>query len=417
MAAGDVKWTYTGAGSKIETTPCLGPDGTVYFTEVYNGNKWHAVNPDGTQKWTNTVSGTLVDDNFRGHYLVYWDGGVHGGTRTNKVVKRDPDTGVNLASATYESDSSNTVDDGGPAFRPSGSVVYAPDGSPGSIRSFSSGYSAEWEYTWNTQNNPDTSVAIDSAGVSYVKGTGETTALDSSGNSIWSKSNGTTGGGAPAITEAEDLVFLASSDGIEAVDPADGSTQWTKGNGFVGSILVNQDDTKLWFTEGGSTYCVEPYTGNTIWSFGQGGEGGLGVAADEGAYIHAGGTVYGVDPDGNQRWSTSLDNSNDRSGIVVDGSRNVLYTGTGAGTFYAIEVEQGALRGSGDSGFPWYADKFRGLAGGGFSYSDLVYEEGQRAKVGTAGENQFEYDEGEDLYDNGESSFVFIQDTGMGRES
>ncbi len=50
--AGTLKWTFNTAGT-INSTPALGPDGTIY---VGSDNKLFAVNADGTQKWVSYTS-------------------------------------------------------------------------------------------------------------------------------------------------------------------------------------------------------------------------------------------------------------------------------------------------------------------------------------------------------------------------
>jgi len=52
---GTVKWTFKNAGGDTAESPCIGSDGTIYINS--NDGFLYAVNPDGSQKWACSVHG------------------------------------------------------------------------------------------------------------------------------------------------------------------------------------------------------------------------------------------------------------------------------------------------------------------------------------------------------------------------
>ncbi|MDX9748450.1 MAG: PQQ-binding-like beta-propeller repeat protein [Paludibacter sp.] len=93
MANGDIKWTRASGGDSY--FPIVGPDGTIYFNEKLAAGKVYAVNPDGTEKWTTTIGGSM---NYGG--LVLSDTGkLYGGTQSKigtyyQVFEVDATTGT-----------------------------------------------------------------------------------------------------------------------------------------------------------------------------------------------------------------------------------------------------------------------------------------------------------------------------------
>jgi len=93
MANGDIKWTRASGGDSY--FPIVGTDGTIYFNEKLAAGKVYAVNPDGTEKWTTTIGGSM---NYGG--LVLSDAGkLYGGTQSKigtyyQVFEVDAATGT-----------------------------------------------------------------------------------------------------------------------------------------------------------------------------------------------------------------------------------------------------------------------------------------------------------------------------------
>jgi outer membrane protein assembly factor BamB len=56
---GSVKWTFDVKGELGASTPCNSVDGTIYFGN-YDGSDIVAVNPDGTERWRNSLYGDIV---------------------------------------------------------------------------------------------------------------------------------------------------------------------------------------------------------------------------------------------------------------------------------------------------------------------------------------------------------------------
>ena len=80
---GTVKWVATPAPSPSPTgffsSPALGPDGTVYAGGVLGD--FHAINPDGSQKWTITIGGN-INQNNQSSPAIAADGTIYMGTGT-----------------------------------------------------------------------------------------------------------------------------------------------------------------------------------------------------------------------------------------------------------------------------------------------------------------------------------------------
>lgn len=88
-----LKWKFD-AGDGIETSPAIGPDGTIYFGAFKNN--FFALNPDGAKKWQFTKKG----EEFRSSPTVAKDGTIYLGVVTelrmvyNILYKKEMEYGV-----------------------------------------------------------------------------------------------------------------------------------------------------------------------------------------------------------------------------------------------------------------------------------------------------------------------------------
>jgi outer membrane protein assembly factor BamB len=249
-----VKWNVTvqnsGEGVDSLTSPTIGPDGTIYVSDV--GFRIIAVTPDGSLKWQVWTQGEVVDSPAVGS-----DGTIYVqiddppqlppcGTVLNKcLVALNPDGTIKWTLRDMgEFDSPAVGSDGtvyidGLAVGPDGAVKWE---SPGTFSSPSIGldgtiygsagngvYAVNPDGTvhWRFPSN-STGVSIDSAGTIYFGNAGNIYALNPDGSLKWSFNVGFTGCPPDLVTYvaacdpvigSDQTLYIGSADGtLNAID-------------------------------------------------------------------------------------------------------------------------------------------------------------------------------------------------------
>lgn len=169
--AGDFEWKFsTGTffdGHLVDGSPMVGPDGTIYFgTDPFGAsgqqpvpveNSFWAVNPDGSAKWNMLIGGTLGIESTP---AIGPDGTIYVGSYDSLVYAIDDEGSEGTVKWTFKTggpvDASPTVDADGTIYIGSNdSVMYAinPDGTE------------KWSYP--TDGKIESSVTVDGQGHIY----------------------------------------------------------------------------------------------------------------------------------------------------------------------------------------------------------------------------------------------------------
>lgn len=216
---GKQKWNFTnpnpGEGVDSFTSPTIGPDGTIYVSDV--GFRIFAFNPDGTVKWQVATAGEVVGP---------------------PALARDGTAYV-------------PVDDPGP---PSGACVY--------INSCLVALNADGSIRWTKQGGGFSSPAVGSDGTVYDDGR----AVSPNGTVQWENRPFRS----PSISADGTIYGTASTYpnnfGLFAIGQ-DGTVKWefVTGNYDQSSVAIGSNGI-LYFGSGNSLYAVAP-NGTLVWQF------------------------------------------------------------------------------------------------------------------------------------------------------
>jgi outer membrane protein assembly factor BamB len=221
------EWSAT-IGSTSDSSPALGPDGTIYFG-AFDGKFW-ALKPDGSRKWV-FRAGTEI----KSSPALASDGTVFFGSRDRKFYALGPD-GKKL----WEFKTGGWVDSS-PALGKDGTIYFGswdktfyalnPDGS------------RKWEFKTSGENT--SSPAIGSDGTIYFGSHDKKFyALDADGKKKWEFETGGQIISSPAVN-ADECVYFTSVDGNFYALNFDGTLRWQLRTGGVteSSPVISEDGT------------------------------------------------------------------------------------------------------------------------------------------------------------------------------
>ncbi|MCX5884501.1 MAG: PQQ-binding-like beta-propeller repeat protein [Proteobacteria bacterium] len=330
--AQSVKWTFP-AGGNLYSSPSIASDGTVYIAS-FNGSLY-AVNPDGSQKWVNTLDtrggniysspaigadGTIYVGSLWGElYAIKSDGSTKWVFTTNGAVKSSPAIGA----------------DGTIYAGTIGGYLYAiyPDGTQ---KWLFTGVSMQWS-----------SPSISENGTIYVGtwGSGLYAINSTDGSLKWIFSDAGYVYPSPAIG-ADGTIYVGSNNGYLYALDVNGTKQWAfqtvnavhsspaiaaDGTIYVGSVnhgfyAIKPDGTqKWWFSEAGNVDASSPAIG-----------------ADGTIYVGSmNSNLYAIDPDGNKIGSVSLGGNVQSSPLI--GPDGTVYIGSYNFYLYALNSTSSGL--------------------------------------------------------------------------
>ena len=305
-------WAYV-TGNIVDSSPAIGPDGTIYVGS--KDSKLHAINPDGTLRWT--VSGTY---SFDCSPAVGLDGTVYMGANdgylraiTNGVVKWSR----YLAGAIFSS----------PAIAADGTVYVGVQNVNSNVVAFSPDGTRLWGTQLGTSHYVYSSPAIGSNGTVYIGCMdGKLYALNpTDGNTIASYTTG-------------DGVYSSPAIGL------DGSVYVASLDGNVYALTAGLSLKSGWpFNIGTNIYCSPT------------------ISTDGTIYIGAeNGRLYSLNPDGSQRWSLLTGNKvRSTPAIGLDGT---VFCGSYDWRMYCIATN-GATNWTYTTGFNIFSSPVIGLNG------------------------------------------------------
>jgi len=274
------KWKYT-TGNKVESSPTIGSDGTIYFGS--QDHNLYALNPNGTLKWNYTAGGNIDSSATIGD-----DGTIYFGSDDHKLY----------------------------ALKPDGTL--------------------KWNYT--TGNIIYSSPAIGKDGTIYIGSLdNKLYALNPDGTLKWNYTTGNFILMAPAIG-SDGIIYIGSLDNkLYALNP-DGTQKWnyTAGNFIFFSPAIGSDGTIYFGSDDHKLYALKP-DGTLKWNYTTrdyidsapaiGSDGTIYIGTDDSI-------IYAINPDGTQKWNYTIE-GNIHSDITI-GSDGSIYFGSNDTCLYAL---------------------------------------------------------------------------------
>ncbi|MFC1927853.1 PQQ-binding-like beta-propeller repeat protein, partial [Chloroflexota bacterium] len=326
-ACGTQKWVLT-TESYMEASPVIGPDGIIYVSDEYN-KKLYAVNPDGTTKWAFDT-----DSAVRTPAAIGPDGTIY--VASDKLYAVSPDgtekwslpiqTHMCLPTPVVGPDGTVYVNWDDDDYHLTGGGAYAinPDGTE------------KWNFY--TGREPR-SLNVGTDGTLLVSLDWDWVyAIAPDGTEKWSFY--TDGAPGPAIIGPDDTIYVPLIHGgpaagkLYAIDP-DGTEKWifNAGGEVSGSPTIGEGDILYLCSQGGELYAIDP-NGMLKWSLETyppiGISGGIPghptIRVDGTIYVCATNTLCAVNPDGTEKWRSSLGSQAWTSPVI--GPDGTVYVGT-----------------------------------------------------------------------------------------
>ena len=264
---GTTKWEFI-MNSDVDSTPVVGPDGTVYFGTDDDAFALFAVNPNGTEKWRFTTGNQIdnvpaLNSNASVVYFVSNDNNLYAINTSDGTERwRFP-----ILTEPNEIQSSPTVDTKGTAD-PSDDIIYVGSDDfyvyalkPAARLADPTGVGgvnlAQGEWRFRTNGEIESSAAIDpDDGTIYIgSDDGNVWAIRPNGTEKWRFPTGGTVESSP-IVDLDGTIYIGSQDGnVYAINP-NGTQKWffptggavpsSPAIGQAGFIHIGSNDTNIY---------------------------------------------------------------------------------------------------------------------------------------------------------------------------
>jgi outer membrane protein assembly factor BamB len=307
---GTKEWEFETPGSQTQSSPCIGKGGTIYFGSP-DGN-FYALNPDGSQKWK-FETGDIISSSP----AIGFDGIIYFTSQDGNLYALSPDGNLKWKYTLGGRPSPS------PSIGPDG-TIYLGASTENKLYAFSPAGTIRWEFI--SEGKVRYSPAIDAQGTIYVSSKGGYFyALDQSGSIKWQYYLG----GSPF-----EIPYAAHPTiGLE------GTIYF--GNNF--SAYMDNYEFKL--------HALNP-DGSVRWGFDTDDNILCSPAVGSDGTIYFGcynGQFYALNPDGSLKWTFSAgDKICSSPAIAGDGT---IYFGSNDGYFYALSTD---IQGLADSSWPKY---------------------------------------------------------------
>jgi len=329
-------WSFD-AGQMVQSSPLVGPDGTVYIG--VDNAKLLALRPDGSLKWDYAAKGNIASAPALGE-----DGTIYFGSIDRSLYALSP-AGKLVWQFTAASGIASS-----PAIGIDGTIYF------GTVFNKLYAVSKDGQFKWDftAGGNIISSPAIGTDGTIYVGSFNDMMyAINPNGTRKWDFTTGDKINSSPAIG-ADGTIYVGSFDGkLYAVLP-NGTKKWeyTTGSsirsspaiGVDGTIYVGSDDRKL--------HAVNP-DGSQKWTYATGYWIRSSPAIGEDGVIYVGSydnSFYAINADGSKKWDFPTGNYVSSSPAI--GANGLVYFGSWDKNVYALKASAGLAES------PW--PKFRG---------------------------------------------------------
>ncbi|MFO1500234.1 MAG: PQQ-binding-like beta-propeller repeat protein [Verrucomicrobiota bacterium] len=298
-ADGRLRWRFDVPGGLfLGGTPCIGPDGRVYFGATsfgLGGDQFYALDSNGARLWTlaevglQNVSPALASDG-----TVYM---VEGGP-THRLDAVDPNGSIRWK---YGAGGGRDRDFSSPVVGPDGTIYTSVEDT--NLFSEFVAITPKGETRWRTPlAKIYNAAALDSNGVLYAAGhDGRLYALKTDdGRVIWQSAQIRGDLDGSPVIGTDGAVYVGSSGGFYAFAADTGLIRWgleTKA-GAVSTAAIASDGTVCFGDQAGRLFGLAPEDGSARWSFETGGRmsfgGGTTIGPDGVIYFDVGTRLYAL---------------------------------------------------------------------------------------------------------------------------
>jgi len=342
LMAQTINWSYDIGFDIKPQVPAIADDGTIYIGSEDNDN-FHAINPDGSLKWTYT----LVGDNIYSSASVGTDGTIYVGTKQLSLHAINPD-----GSQKWVFDMGSDAIYASPAIATDGTIYIGSDDD--NFYAVNQDGTQKWSFT--TGGNVRSTPAIATDGTVYVASDDDNLyALNPADGSLaWSYNIGGDVEGCVVLDE-DGTIFVGVDRGtpngaVVALNP-DGTLKWESANtGRVLSSPAIANNTIYFGTKDtNNLYALDITSGNELWSFNAGDIILSSPAVGDDGKIYFGSfddNLYCLNPDGSLNFSTTLtagENLWSSPVITTDGD---LIIGSYDGKLYSVDIPSTGLANS-----------------------------------------------------------------------
>ncbi len=288
---GTVEWIYR-TQETVESTPVIGPDGTIYFGAGYNDGYFHAIDQDGNRKWRfhagwMVSSSPALDDNG----IIYFG-----------ITCRTDDIGYFMAlypngSVKWDFETRNWVV-ASPLIMEDGRIVFGCQ--DGYIYCLDKNGSLQWEFhtlyrVWSTP-------CSDASGNIYFTSGMYLFSLDGNGTERWQVKLDQSDTSSPMIYQQEFVVIADSTGAVRCLD-LNGELSWKieLGYGTISDPAILSNGSFVIATS--SHYHIASPV----------------VDKKGNIYFGSGRCMYGLYPNGSLKWNISVNGACSEPVIGPDG--------------------------------------------------------------------------------------------------
>lgn len=266
---GTLKWTYSGLGDNVYSSASIGSNGTIYVGS--KDNNLHAINPDGTQKWKFDMGG----DAIYATPAIASDGTIYIGSDSDNLFAINPDGTQKWAFNTAGFNIRSTpaiADDGTVYIAADDKNLYALDPANGTMI---------WSFTVGGIIQSGIAIDIDGTvivGVDKGGSSGAVYAVNPDGTEKWNKSvTGRISVCSPALANGTVYVGTKEGENLLALNASNGSQIWsfsTPGAIINSSPAIDKNGVIYFGSWDDYVYAVNPdgtlkykyLTGGDVWS-------------------------------------------------------------------------------------------------------------------------------------------------------
>ncbi len=329
-APGDVAWKLD-LGSRIQSSPTVGPDGTIYIGT--DEGKLFAVEPKGNIKWSFRTAGSVP-----GSAIITEDNLVVFGS-TDKILYALRPDGTMRWLATPGSGIVST-----PAPGNDGNIFITTVFSR--LACFNSGGRKEWEF--EAEGNLVSSPCIGNEGVIYFGSQNETLyAVNPDGAGRWTFKSGDKIVSSPALDSQGRIYFGCLDSRLYSVTPqGDKFWEYLSGGPIRSSPVIGHDGNIFVGSDDGKLHAVTP-DGYKKWTVPTGGWIRSSPVLGAEGEIYVGSydqKIYCVDSNGKVAWTVPTQGNISSSPALTE--EGILYTASWDNHLYAIETGSSLSKGA-----------------------------------------------------------------------